>query len=52
LYEGDLGQEVQVFSVVPMVEYKFPNGVYALWEPEFLFFTDGEDWTANHTFEL
>jgi hypothetical protein len=43
--------EFRDFAVGTTVEYKFNNGLYAQWAPEFLWDKDGRD-TANHHLEL
>ena len=45
--------ETRVIAIEPKVEYKFTNGVYLSWAPEFIIDTTGrEEDTANHFFEL
>jgi hypothetical protein len=52
LYEK-ADRKMQMTSLETMVEYKFPNGVYLYWAPEFIWdkFSEEDD-TANHYFEL
>jgi hypothetical protein len=46
-------RSMQMIGLETMVEYKFPNGVYLNWAPEFLWgkSSAGDD-TANHYFEI
>jgi membrane-associated phospholipid phosphatase len=46
-------RSMQMIGLETMVEYKFPNGVYFNWAPEFLWDKHSEeDDTANHYFEI
>jgi hypothetical protein len=53
-FDEESGAQVERgFGLEPRFEYKFPQGVYASWAPEFIFDAKGtEEDTANHRFEL
>lgn len=44
-------EEIRDFAFETTFEYKFNNGIYGLWAPEFVIEKDGRD-AANHHFEL